>query len=57
MKDRITALGTSIPWSEFVTVLDQAKRILGWLQSGVISSGKLHRSMHYAELARQFHRT
>jgi CRISPR-associated protein Csm1 len=56
-KDRLTAFGTSIPWSEYPGVDNQAKRVLRWLEDGTLKTSKVRRLLWFAEMARKFQRT
>jgi hypothetical protein len=53
-KDRLTALGTSIPWPMFSEILEQAKVVTRWLKEGIINTGKVRRLMYYAQLERLY---
>lgn len=56
-KGRITALGTSIPWSQYGEVLNQARRLLGWLQDETLRTAQVRRLLHFAEMAREYQHT
>jgi len=56
-KDRITAFETTIPWSRFGPILATARKVLGWLESGVLNTAKVRRLLHYAHLYRKFQET
>ncbi len=56
-KDRITAFGTSIPWALFEGVLGNAVNLQGWIEQGVINTGKARRLLRCAEMHREYQRT
>lgn len=56
-KDRITAFGTSIPWGLFRGVMENAVNLLGWIEQGVINTGKARRLLRCAEMHREYQRT
>ncbi|HPP29155.1 MAG TPA: type III-A CRISPR-associated protein Cas10/Csm1 [Phycisphaerae bacterium] len=41
-KDRLAALGQIWPWKNHEQIIDQAKKLAGWVESGAIERGWLH---------------
>jgi len=56
-KDRITAFGVSMPWNGFEAAMASARRLLKWMQEGVVNTGKARRLLKYARMYREFQRT
>jgi len=56
-KGRLTAFGTSIPWDQLSETLQQAQRLIEWLQQGVLSAAQVRRVLHLAQMAQDFQRT
>ncbi len=56
-KDRITLFGTSIPWSEFPSLLQQGKQLAQWIADRAVSTAQVNRLLYYAGLARKFQQT
>jgi CRISPR-associated protein Csm1 len=56
-KDRLTALGTSVPWSEFPATLARGKQLYAWLHDETLRTSQVRRLLTYAEMACQFQRT
>jgi CRISPR-associated protein Csm1 len=56
-KDRITVLGTSIPWNQFPTLVQEGKQLARWIADRVVSTAQVYRLLYYAGLARKFQQT
>lgn len=56
-KDRLVALGTSLPWSEVDRVLERAERLLGWLKEGGLGTAQVHRLLTYGRMFQEWQRT
>ncbi len=57
LKDRFTALGTSLPWETYPDILDAAKTLLGWLRDETVTAGCVRRLLRYSGMYREFQRT
>ncbi len=51
-KDACTAFGTTLKWEDYEAALNQAHKVLNWLQEDVLNPGKVRRLLNYAETYR-----
>jgi CRISPR-associated protein Csm1 len=56
-KNRITAFGTTLPWSGFSSALERGKLLLTWLEAGVVRSSQIQRLLMYAGMYRKYEET
>jgi len=56
-KDRLVAMGTSIPWDYVPGLLADAERLLRWLEDEKLSTGQVRRLLSYADLYQEWQRT
>ncbi len=56
-KDRITSLGTSIPWTKYSELLNRGLWLSRLIEEGKLNTGKVRRLFRYGEMFRNFQRT
>jgi len=56
-KDHISALGVTTHFSQYSSLMNEAKKVSAWLEAGVVNTSQLRRLLKYADMRENFNRT